>query len=334
VSECVRGVGRSSSVMPPSATPARKRGAPSHLPSIRKANSSSRASNVWKLVDHPHRRLNFVDFVSERQQIFELRQLKKPPPWTEDAVLQHGRFCNIDRRNDFVTSELLTQLKEHVEWSNRDRLLLALALRFTGSRRGEASAIAALVEAGRHMKDRAATPLVVALKSGLVRCGVGTYQLSLNRRQVATVIEATAQEVAEHIAQRRPFPSVLDASDFVAERMTVGKRPQFSANEAAKDFAYIDGIMDLRSSSHRCRLGPGARKGLTLVRGTEASVVPQGLDDEAAVQVLRAALRERPRLFWMEAIDVEQALCEFSKYETYASTGVSAGKRFSPASCS
>jgi len=32
-----------------------------------------------------------------------------------------------------------------------------------------------------------------------------------------------------------------------------------------------------------------------------------------------------------QAIDVEQALCEFAKYEAYRSTGITPMKRFSPA---
>ena len=46
---------------------------------------------------------------------------------------------------------------------------------------------------------------------------------------------------------------------------------------------------------------------------------------------LRAALRASPGLSWVETIDVEQALCEFSKYEAYRTGGVSAMKRFRPA---
>lgn len=58
------------------------------------------------------------------------------------------------------------------------------------------------------------------------------------------------------------------------------------------------------------------------------------LDDEAAVLALREALRGIPLLEWVEAIDVEQALCEYSKYEAYRAGGISASKRFQPAAAS
>ena len=46
------------------------------------------------------------------------------------------------------------------------------------------------------------------------------------------------------------------------------------------------------------------------------------------------ALRARPLLDWVESIDVEQALCELSKYDAYCRDGVSAAKRFCPAGAS
>ena len=133
-----------------------------------------------------------------------------------------------------------------------------------------------------------------------------------------------ALAVSEHVASEGPFADVLEASDFVAELMTVGKRPQFSANETAKDFAYIDGLMK-PASHHRCRLGPGARKGLVLVRQRMSSLLSTCHSEEAAVASLRTELRRAPSLEWVETIDVEQALCEYSKYEAYVTTGISAG---------
>eukprot|EP01052_Picozoa_sp_SAG31_P030073 SAG31_NODE_3053_length_4739_cov_24.623060_5_plen_223_part_00 len=210
-------------------------------------------------------------------------------------------------------------------------MLLATALRFTGSRRGEAARLAALVESGREKRGALGeTPLQHAFSSELVRCGSGTYQLSLNRKQVSTVLEATADAVVAHVKTDGPFTDVLEASDFVAERMTVGKRPQFSANESAKDFAYVDGLM-LPASHHRCRLGPGARKGLQLVRASEGKALGiAGSSEEETVLTLRTALRTVPSLCWVQTIDVEQALCEYSKYEAYRVGGISTSKAFTP----
>jgi hypothetical protein len=230
-------------------------------------------------------RLNFCTFTCARQEVLLARRAGKPQSaWTADPVLATARFCNIDRRDDAVTAELLAALKERPQWTLRQRILLAAGLRFTGSRRGETSAIAALID------DDAdeASALCQALEAENIKCGAGTYQLSLNRKQVAARIQAMSGMVVERVRKSGPFADVLEASDFVADCMTHGKRPQFSANETAKDFAYIPGLMQ-PSAPLRCRLGPGARKGLALVRAADATL--RKARDEAAIELLVERLR-------------------------------------------
>lgn len=278
--------------------------------------------------------LTFAPFCAARQAVLLRRKGGLPQEqWTTDPILARAKFCNIDRRDDAVTAELLAEVAAHVGWELKEKVLLALALRFSGSRRGEAAALAVLIESGRKPDERvrSKSPLQLAFAADEVRCGSGTYQLSLNRRQVATVIESTAAAVVERVGAHGPFEDVLEASNFVATCMTVGKRPQFSANEAAKDFAYVDGLM-LPASHHRCHLGPGAKKGLQLVRASEGDAlgIGKGSTDDAAVAVLRGQLRAIPSLAWVQTIDVEQALCEFAKYEAYRTGGISATKTFTP----
>ena len=281
-----------------------------------------------------YQKLEFVAFCAARQAVLLNRRAGlERPEWTNDRVLASAKFCNIDRRDDAVTAELLAAISAHTHWGLRGKVLACIALRFSSSRRGEAASLAALVESGRKQapEDRAETPVQLAFATDQVKCGSGTYQMALNRKQVSTVLEATANAVVARVTAEGKFADVLEASDFVADHMTVGKRPQFSANETAKDFAYVEGLMH-PASHHRCRLGPGAKKGLLLVRTTEGKALGiAGSGEEATVATLRAALRATPTLDWVETIDVEQALCEYSKYEAYSKPGgISANKTFTP----
>ncbi|EOD33696.1 hypothetical protein EMIHUDRAFT_229439 [Emiliania huxleyi CCMP1516] len=219
-------------------------------------------------------RLGFYDFVAERQAVLQRRRRGlDASEWTSDPILAKARFCNIDRKDDAVTRELLTEL-ERPSWKLPQQVMLAAALRFTGSRRGEAQRLARLID-----EDVGGGALAAALESNDIKCGVGTYQMTLNRRQVGSRIASLGAAVADRVSEQGAFGDMAEASDFVAEAMTFGARPQFSANETAKAFA---------------RAG-------------------------------------RPRKPQKIAIDVEQALCEFAKYEAYRSTGITPMKRFSPA---
>ena len=166
------------------------------------------------------------------------------------------------------------------------------------------------------------TRAVQALRDNAVACGSGTYQVTLSRQEIASKIGGLADEVVERVRGTGPFADVHSAAEFVADQMTCSRRPQFSANETAKDFAYWPGLL-AEHAAERCHLGPGARAGLAHVRARSAALPG---DPEEAVAALRACLRARhPDLLgWVRAIDIEQALCEFAKYVRYTENGISA----------
>ncbi len=47
--------------------------------------------------------LEFMEFVYERHLIYVRRRDGMPKPWTDDAILQNYRFCNVYRELDTVT---------------------------------------------------------------------------------------------------------------------------------------------------------------------------------------------------------------------------------------
>lgn len=280
--------------------------------------------------------LTFIDFVRERQAVFERRSRGLPRhQWTSDEVLRLGRFCNIDRRDDRVTRELLHCLQGLGTAASglRRRVLLATALRFTSSRRGEAAKLARLVvshdDGAGGAKQRGRTALASALLKGTVRCGKGTYQMTLSFKELSRKIDAAVDAVLGRVAAGGPFPHVAAAADFLARRMTVrrrrrGYRPQFAANETAKDFLYIPGLLRPDAAEH-CPLGRGARRGLTAVARAEPGL--RRLGTGAAVRALRGRLcggrsGSGAGLAWIRPVDVEQALCEYHKYTRYFRGGV------------
>ena len=77
------------------------------------------------------RPMKFAAFVRERQKILQSRKNGKRGPFTRDWVLQRGRFCNIDRRDDRGTKSLLRCARNLDAY---EKVLLTLAYRFTQSR--------------------------------------------------------------------------------------------------------------------------------------------------------------------------------------------------------
>lgn len=81
----------------------------------------------------------FFDFCIERERIRQRREAGEPFPWTDDAVLQNGRFLNVFREDDKGTKAVLQfagSARENVSelihalffarWCNQHTTLLAL----------------------------------------------------------------------------------------------------------------------------------------------------------------------------------------------------------------
>jgi len=214
--------------------------------------------------------------------VFERRRAGLPPAeWTSDPILRCAKFCCIDRRDDAVTRELLSAVSARPAWCVERKALLCAALRFTSSRRGEAEKMAALIDldwsgaaGGKALQE--------ALFHGSIRCGAGTYQMCLSLAQVSAKLLPMARRLTDRLSKHGKFGSIAFLSDFIADAMAHRAknrttRPQFSANETAKDLAYFGCVATEVDSL--CHLGPGARKGLALVRkalGREA-LLPEAL---------------------------------------------------------
>jgi hypothetical protein len=54
-----------------------------------------------------------IYFVREREKVRVAKEAGQPKPWTNDPILQSGRFCNIRRENDTVTRWVAAWLAPH-----------------------------------------------------------------------------------------------------------------------------------------------------------------------------------------------------------------------------
>eukprot|EP00518_Triparma_eleuthera_P016154 CAMPEP_0197553586 /NCGR_PEP_ID=MMETSP1320-20131121/9319_1 /TAXON_ID=91990 /ORGANISM="Bolidomonas sp., Strain RCC2347" /LENGTH=318 /DNA_ID=CAMNT_0043114363 /DNA_START=74 /DNA_END=1026 /DNA_ORIENTATION=- len=280
-----------------------------------------------------HSKLNFANFVLERVRILKKRNAGEPAPWTKDYFLRRAKFCNIDRREDFVTKQLITEL-------NQDRLTevqkvqLIISLRFTSSRRDSVETFAQMILDDTLISSFAFDGMS---KDHPIKCG-SAYQPSGSREETGMVVEGAAQAVVDHIRgeKGRPFESISEAQKVLIEKTKKpdGKERKFSSAEAAKDLAYLPGFLS-PGAFDKCRLGPGAEKGLSRVRKEYTSnsnpwSTNQALkeNDHEACKKLLSDLKKKKELEWMRGIDVEQALCEFEKYCNHVENGISKVKVF------
>ena len=223
------------------------------------------------------------------------------------------------------------------------KVQLIIALRFTSSRRGNVSNFAQMILDGT---------LVDKLKfdgddgSHPIKCGQA-YQQSDTRWATGEKLEGAALAVLDRVDTHGPLETVSAAAAVIKEKTATEKgQRKFSSTEAAKDLAYLPGFL-AADASKLCELGPGALKGLASVRKkakVAAKPAPKGANAFASMvarasplpsdnhaccsRLLKDLHALGPELKWMEMIDVEQALCEFEKYNKYIKKGF--GKKAFP----
>eukprot|EP01052_Picozoa_sp_SAG31_P030074 SAG31_NODE_3053_length_4739_cov_24.623060_6_plen_129_part_00 len=101
---------------------AMKRGAHGARPrGITKGSASSSSSSSCAT---SYGKLSFVAFCAARQAVLINRRKGLPrSEWTADRILAKAKFCNIDRRDDAVTGELLAAIDAHSHWGLREKVL-------------------------------------------------------------------------------------------------------------------------------------------------------------------------------------------------------------------
>lgn len=285
---------------------------------------------------NPDAALDFLDFVVERHRIWERRQFGHPAPWTLNPILATHKFTNVFRLLDPGTQFILSDLYDPVA-SPGTNLMRFFLYRHTGRIEvweyiqlmlgdypGEGESYPSLLETLKVVKayrDDSYRPRPVFTNAYLVypqSSTPGTDKLD-------SIFGLTAQ-LFNPSSESYIMPDWLAARS-QAERFAVLRR-----NRGVADFMSMQVLTDWGYTTEFREdefvvCGPGAVKGakaLGFSRPHEAHLW--------AVEAVRA-LPEVPMLAlrppsWM---DVQNCLCEFSKYARYQSGPDRIGVRYQPA---
>lgn len=263
----------------------------------------------------------YFGYIRERQLIADRRASGAPAPWTMDKVLATHHFCNNRREDDRVTKELRSVVL------SANAMLPQLPATYTLARMlNSASSLAACL------------PGMLEVGGG----GMGWMEPLKALRDRGEKIFHVAYVVST--CGRR-----MDKLDYVAE--VVAKVDNIIIDTRTLDLAYrdllsIDGlgtfmagqiVADLKNDRYLvdapdwfdwCSPGPGSMKGLEYIFGTR---VGQS-NFQHYFDIIRQALPEDIRDMKLHAQDLQNTLCEFSKYYRHT-MGISGRSRsFTPRS--
>lgn len=245
--------------------------------------------------------LTFLDFVYERHSVWEKRQAGKPQPWTDDPVLATRKFTNVFRLLDPGSQFVMTDLLCDSEFESLARCLLYRITNRPEAWRafdGEISLTHRPVEFLEHLHAYKASGGQVF--SGAYMIWGGTEKGVDKIDHVFQVLDGAISGMAQFLladTQQERFEALEGCRGMGA----------FNAMQVLTDFGYGT---EFREDEFVVP-GPGARKGAAVL----------GMTGEEAIEWGFRALRRTVSVdgHWLSRMDVQNCLCEFSKYARFAS---------------
>lgn len=270
----------------------------------------------------------FLSFSAERHRVFLRRQKGLPQEeWTNDLILQQNSFCNsyrvLDRGSQFFIQELLADQPDQFT-----TLARAAMYRMTNEPRFWKFYIS---EAGlpslEDMKDGTLAGLMqVAHERNVAPIFRASYMLSFGTESAGQKKhEIAPKHFFDHF---HPEGAAYVGKRFFGANSMFGRMVAmegafrvgpFLAQQITTDVSYSEHYLD--NENFRVLGGPGSRKGLQYLFGPDAA--PQDyhhVNYLLLIQKLQSALKVDPLELpgggqrSLSLMDVQNCLCEFSKY--------------------
>lgn len=266
----------------------------------------------------------FFAYAQEREAIRRKREAGEPRPWTEDAVLQRWRFCNVFREHDKTTVWFRERWRDRVRNDPRAAVWGCFLFRWFNLIESGERLLAAGLD---RVEDWDADACRRAFE-GADRFVTGAYMVKTpdGLKKLEGILSCVEQTVSlgtlDAIADRAGDLTLEAAHVILQEAPFMGS---FMAYEVVTDLRHTCVLEDAPDIMTWASPGPGAARGLDWVHGPPKPWPKRQYHlPESRAQMIREmqdllAESRNPQLWpqefgrW-EMREVEHTLCEFDKY--------------------
>jgi len=250
----------------------------------------------------------FIYWIKERESIRKIRNIGIAKPWTDDTILQRYRFCNVIRKDDRVSKWLLDNW--YLPNKNHKNMLVAAAIARHFNNPDS------LGQIGFPKKWSPKTMLKVLhrrMNRGLNNFS-GAYVIGgpFGGPKVDQVVNIVVQP----LFNQPPEIDTGSMENTVRSLLPYKGLNTFLAGQITADLRWaLDG--EWRDRRRWAPIGPGSRRGMNRFLGepTEDAMPQSAFESYFPTVMEYCKLKLNSQLFKrMEAIDVQNCLCEFDKY--------------------
>lgn len=258
-----------------------------------------------------------IHWISERHRVYLRRKAKKPKPWTEDTIIQSTFFTNPYRENDKVTVWVRENIRKTME--NSPSLVFAVVCFrwFNWIPTGKILRDTGLLE---QWDTKLAVGTLTEYRDSGYQVFTGAFNISnsgVSKPKVNRVCEDYLQPVwadlSSLLEDAARWQTLGEAHKRLMQYPGLGGSG-FMAAQVVCDLKYTPILERATDWWTWCSPGPGSKRGLNVLLGKDPEApVPKNWTEE--VNRLREMLVEKlPEMPPFHAQDVQNCLCEYSKY--------------------
>lgn len=258
----------------------------------------------------------FMYWISERRQILMNRRAGKLKPYTDDEILQSHYFTNVEREDDKVTTWLRENVRDPLA-EDPSVIFAVIAFRwFNWIPTGE------FLHSHGYLTKWNTVKVIDGLL-GFQHHGLQVFTGAFNisnsgstKPKINRVCEDYIQPVWHMIRAINDGligSNMARAFKILKEQLGLGGSG-FMAGQIICDLAYTYVLRDAEDWWTWCTWGPGSKRGMNRVYGLSEDFPMPRAEWDIRLGALRRQIREELHLE-LHARDVQNCLCEFSKYE-------------------
>lgn len=255
-------------------------------------------------------------WIRERESVRQAKEAGRPKPWTADPLLRNYRWCNVRRLDDRVSRALFDRWYDPA--GNRQTMLAAAVL----ARLVNWPDSLLEVSAGKpfrleHLED--ATEVLRARASRPAKVFTGAYLIPPPPR------EDGAHDKIEHVvgfaeligndSYRTIAPTMRATWQQITRWDGIGS---FLGGQIVADLAHLSVGSSWPDRDVWAPVGPGSARGINRLLGRPKDKAVAQAEFETLLPRLAAVVRPEIAGIWadrqLQAMDLQNCLCEFDKY--------------------
>ena len=262
-------------------------------------------------------------FVWEREAIRYAREFELPrEEWTSDSIFKKYKFTNIRRRDDRVSRWVIEHIikpREHsphlwfnlltarlINWPPTLQHLIDEGLMFRKPAEFDPEAFSRSIEQYKVGRSKVYTGSYMVYPTKMDPGSVKSLSVA---RHIITPAAGLAEPLQRIIAAEQPL-----LAEFVKTLSTGFGISTFIAGQVAADLTYSAQLGDAADLYTYAPIGPGSSRGLNYLHHRKPFATWSQCEFNAALIDVKQAIVERLDITDLTLHDVQNVMCEYSKY--------------------